>query len=105
MIHRDLAARNVLLGNGYTAKVADFGLARDVYKYQQYVKKSCVSVLEYEPGGTADTCPPKFFKRTKSALFVMKSALFIQTNVAVNTNLTSKMPFAFPKHIHSTYAL
>ncbi|CAB4037450.1 vascular endothelial growth factor receptor 2-like, partial [Paramuricea clavata] len=41
VIHRDLAARNVLLGNGFVAKVADFGLARDVYKYQKYVKKSC----------------------------------------------------------------
>ncbi|XP_051962414.1 protein-tyrosine kinase 6-like isoform X2 [Xyrauchen texanus] len=27
-IHRDLAARNVLVGEGYTCKVADFGLAR-----------------------------------------------------------------------------
>jgi serine/threonine protein kinase len=45
VIHRDLAARNILLGNGYVAKVADFGLARDVYKYQKYVKKSSVSVV------------------------------------------------------------
>ena len=37
---------------------------------------------------------------TKSARFVMKSALFVQTNVAVNTNLTSKVPFVFPKHIY-----
>ena len=27
-IHRDLAARNVLVGENYTCKVADFGLAR-----------------------------------------------------------------------------
>lgn len=27
-IHRDLAARNVLVGEDYTCKVADFGLAR-----------------------------------------------------------------------------
>lgn len=47
MIHRDLAARNVLLGNGFVAKIADFGLARDVYKYQKYVKKSCVSILSF----------------------------------------------------------
>ncbi|XP_028408434.1 fibroblast growth factor receptor 3-like [Dendronephthya gigantea] len=40
VIHRDLAARNILLGRGHVAKVADFGLARDVYKYQEYVKKS-----------------------------------------------------------------
>lgn len=27
-IHRDLAARNVLVGEDYTCKVGDFGLAR-----------------------------------------------------------------------------
>jgi hypothetical protein len=31
----------------------------------------------------------------KSALFVMKSALFVQADVAVNTKLTSKVPFLF----------
>jgi hypothetical protein len=40
--------------------------------------------------------PPPKFQRTKSALFCdMKSALFVQANVAVNTKLTSKMPFLF----------
>ena len=49
----------------------------------------------YEPA-------PKFFQRTKVSFFVMKSALFcdekcpfVQANVAVNTKLTSKVPFLF----------
>jgi hypothetical protein len=53
-------------------------------------------------GGTGGTSPPNFFKElkvpffvTKRALFVTKSALFVQANVAVNTKLTSKVPFLF----------
>ena len=41
----------------------------------------------------------KLFERTKSALFVMKGTLFVQTNIPANTNLTSKVPFVFPQHI------
>ncbi|XP_062904976.1 angiopoietin-1 receptor [Mobula hypostoma] len=36
-IHRDLAARNVLVGEGYVAKIADFGLSRGK---EVYVKKT-----------------------------------------------------------------
>ena len=52
-----------------------------------------------EPGGGhGEHVPPKLFQRTnrrKSAFFVMKSDLFVQANVAVNTKLTSKVPFLF----------
>jgi hypothetical protein len=46
----------------------------------------------WEPGAQGARAPPpptQFFQRTKSAFFVMKSALFVQANVAVNTKLTS----------------
>ena len=33
-----MAARNVLVGADYVIKIADFGLARDIYKSELYVK-------------------------------------------------------------------
>ncbi|CAH3192608.1 unnamed protein product, partial [Porites evermanni] len=39
-VHRDLAARNVLVGEDYVMKIADFGLARNIYKSDLYVKTS-----------------------------------------------------------------
>ncbi|GFS73627.1 vascular endothelial growth factor receptor 3 [Nephila pilipes] len=39
LIHRDLAARNVLLAEDKVVKICDFGLAKDCYKYENYVKK------------------------------------------------------------------
>jgi hypothetical protein len=35
------------------------------------------------------------FKGLKVPFFVMKSALFVQANVAANTKLTSNVPFLF----------
>ncbi|XP_067943857.1 vascular endothelial growth factor receptor 1-like isoform X2 [Watersipora subatra] len=39
-IHRDLAARNVLLSDDNIVKICDFGLAKDIYKYQEYQKQT-----------------------------------------------------------------
>ena len=33
-----MAARNILVGEDYVMKIADFGLARDIYKSELYVK-------------------------------------------------------------------
>lgn len=39
VVHRDLAARNVLVGDNYTVKVADFGLARAVADDHEYIAR------------------------------------------------------------------
>lgn len=42
LVHRDLAARNVLVGSGKVLKISDFGLTRDVYEADTYLKQSKV---------------------------------------------------------------
>ncbi|XP_070576023.1 fibroblast growth factor receptor 2-like [Ptychodera flava] len=39
-IHRDLAARNILVADSHVAKIADFGLARDLHNDNYYKKHS-----------------------------------------------------------------
>lgn len=40
LVHRDLAARNVLLAENKICKISDFGLTRDVYEDDAYLKRS-----------------------------------------------------------------
>ena len=43
VLHGDLAARNILLADDRVVKIADFGLAREVYRSGNYKKKGEVS--------------------------------------------------------------
>ncbi|CAH1249542.1 RET [Branchiostoma lanceolatum] len=53
IVHRDVAARNVLVTEQNTAKIADFGLARDVYTNTEYVHVK-------QGAGVADLLPLKW---------------------------------------------
>lgn len=46
VLHGDLAARNILLCDDNVVKICDFGLARSMYKSDNYKKKGEVSVIE-----------------------------------------------------------
>ena len=41
-VHCDLASRNVLVGGGLVAKVADFGMSRDISRDGHYIKTTQV---------------------------------------------------------------
>lgn len=43
VIHGDLAARNTLLCDGNVVKICDFGMARSLYKNENYHMKTSVS--------------------------------------------------------------
>jgi serine/threonine protein kinase len=45
VVHADLAARNLLLAENNVVKICDFGLARNLYKEANYLKKSDVRIL------------------------------------------------------------
>ena len=45
LVHRDLAARNILMGENNTAKVSDFGLARDINGAEEYLRNNQVRLI------------------------------------------------------------
>jgi len=42
VVHGDLALRNILLDANMNAKISDFGLSKNLYEYQNYVRKKQV---------------------------------------------------------------
>lgn len=47
VLHGDLAARNILLCENFIVKICDFGLAKNLYNYQNYTMKS-VMLLSFK---------------------------------------------------------
>lgn len=54
VLHGDLAARNVLLADNNIVKICDFGLAKTMYKDDNYMKKGDVS--SYNQLSCFDVC-------------------------------------------------
>jgi hypothetical protein len=78
--------------------LADLRLCARCSIFKLHFPTSWIDVLGARSVGTectGGTSPPPFFKGPKVPFFVMKSNLFVQANVALNTKLTSKVPFLF----------
>jgi insulin receptor len=45
-VHRDLASRNCMVAGDYTVKIGDFGMTRDIYESDYYIRrgKGCMPV-------------------------------------------------------------
>nr|WOX59919.1 receptor tyrosine kinase PVR2A1b [Carcinus maenas] len=48
ILHGDLAARNLLLADNNVVKISDFGLSRNMYRNDNYIKKGDVSVYQFD---------------------------------------------------------
>lgn len=49
IVHRDLAARNILIADNNSAKISDFGLARNIEETGQYITKEVRNVPFLNP--------------------------------------------------------
>lgn len=63
LVHRDLAARNILLAEGMVCKISDFGLTRDVYEDDNYLKRTRGRGNYFSSNVFFSNLQPLFFKK------------------------------------------